>query len=75
MSRNLLHISKLEALKSWLIDKGYKVRPGRGDWQILQVCIDKEQWCCIFERLDMLEHFTVDHRLDGVVKEFIKESK
>ena len=36
---------------------------------------DLETWCCIYERIEMPEHFTVDKRLDKLVARFIKESK
>jgi len=76
MSRNLLHINKLEAFKAWLDKKGIKHRKGLGDWQIMQVFHpDLNVWACIYERIEMPQHFTVDKRLDKLIARFIKESK
>jgi len=76
MSRNLLHKDKLEELKQWLDTQGIEYRPGRGDWQLMQVRQPgRTQWDVIYERLHMPEHVTVTHPLEGLIHRFIKESK
>lgn len=68
--RNQLHVTKLEDFKAWLDTKGIPHRPGRGTWQVLQVCKDGRHWNCVYSRLDMKEHFTTDRHLDSLVREF-----
>lgn len=75
MSRNTLHLSHLEAFKQFLIDEFIAFRPGRGDFQVLQVKLPDNQWACVYSRLDMPEHYTVDKRLDSLVSKFIAHRK
>lgn len=75
MSRNLLHKSKLEAFKSWLDANGIPNRPGKGDFQLLQVCKDGKHWNCIYSRIEMAEHVTVDRHLESLVRRFCREMK
>lgn len=75
MSKNLLHITKLEEFKAWLDSEKIPHRPGKGEWQALQVCKDGKNWSSIFIRLDMPEHFTTDWRLDKLVGKFCRARK
>ena len=75
MSRNTLHLSHLEPFKQFLIDEFIVFRPGRGDYQVLQIQLKDGQWACVYSRLDMPEHYTVDRRLDKLVVQFIKQLK
>lgn len=72
-NRHTLHKTKLEAFKAWLDMQGIGYRPGKGDWQVLQVLTNKG-WQVIFSRLDMPEHFTVGDDLMPLVRRFL-ESK
>ena len=72
MSRSLLHKTKLEEFKAWLDSEGVKHRPGKGEWQVLQVCKDGKHWNSVFIRLDMPEHFTTDKRLDSLVMKYCR---
>lgn len=69
--RDLLHKSKLEDFKKYLDELEVPHRPGKGDWQVLQVCVDLYGWRVIHFRADMPEHLTVDERLVPLVKKFI----
>lgn len=82
MSRNLLHVSKIEEFKSWLDQNGIAHRPGRGDWQELQVQARPPDWYCVFNRLHrsgeaglQKEHYTVDCRLEPLVHRFIRDRR
>lgn len=75
MSRNLLHKAKVQDFEAWLTKQGYDTRPGRDCWQLLQVKLSDTVWACVFSRIDMKEHVTVDHRLESLVRKFIKEVK
>lgn len=70
VSRNQLHVTKLEDFKEWLTSQGIQHRQAKGDWQVLQVAIGGGQWAGVYCRLDMPEHYTVDRRLDGLVRKF-----
>lgn len=78
MSRNLLHKSKLEAFKAWLDSQGIDHRPPRGDYQVLQVlCVRRggHFWACVFDRINAPEHYTVDTRIEPMVRRFIQSQK
>ncbi len=72
MSRCLLHKNKLEAFKAWLTAGGIAHRPGRGDFQVLQVALPRNQWGVVFDRIEAPEHYTVTGPLEGVVRRFIR---
>lgn len=74
MSRNTLHIGKLEAFKQWLSAEGIEHRSGNGDYQVLQVkwsC----HWLAIYRRDCATEHLSSDRRLDRLVQRFCRSSK
>ena len=75
MSRSLLHVSKLEDFQVFLSAQGIKYRPGRGTYQVLQVCKDGSHWNCVYRREKMLEHFTTDLHLDKLVLKFVRVQK
>lgn len=75
MSRSLLHKSKLPEFKAWLDRAGIAHRPPRGDYEVLQVQAKAPAWFCVFDRDDATEHYTVDWRLEGVVRRFIRSCK
>ena len=71
MSRNLLHKSKLEAFKAWLVEQDIPFRPGKGEWQELQVRLPSSTvYAAVYSRADMPEHLSVDRRLDSLVNRF-----
>lgn len=69
-NRSLLHKSKMEDFKAWLTVNSINHRPGRGDWQILQVQT-LDGWQVIYERAHMPEHVTVPEPLTNIVLRFI----
>ena len=73
MSRNLLAQSKLEGFKQWLGDHGIPYRPGRGDFEVIQVLADNGTWQCIFYQLDKTVHYTVAGPLVPLVRRFIND--
>lgn len=75
MSRNQLHVSKLEEFKAFLDTEGIPHQPGKGIWQVLQVCKDGTHWNCIYVRNEMPEHFTVDRHLESLVAKFARVRK
>ena len=75
MSRNLLHVSKLDAFKAWLTSNSIEHRPGRGGYEVLQVKTKKGAWQCVFRRHEMPEHYTVAYPLEPIVHRFIRDAR
>lgn len=75
MSRNTLHLSHLEPFKQYLVENFIAFRPGRGDYQVLQVQLADGQWAGIYSRGKMPEHYTSDKRLDPLIEKFIEYKK
>lgn len=73
MSRSLLHKTKLEPFKAWLSTNEIPHRPGRGDYQVLQVW-HRSAWHSIFDRIVAPEHYTVASPLEHVVRRFIRSA-
>ena len=70
MSRNLLHKSKIERFQIWLATMKIEFRSVDIDYQVMQIKW-KNQWMSVFYRDHMPEHYSVDRRLDPLVKMFI----
>jgi hypothetical protein len=75
MNRSLLAKHRLAEFTEWLTSKGVPHRPGRGDFQKLQVQTKERGWQCIFYRGGAKEHYTVAGPLEAIVREFISETK
>jgi hypothetical protein len=73
--RCTLHKDKLEGFKKWLNDSGIAHRPGKGDYQVLQVLTPKSGWQVIFKRNDMPEHFSINDKLLPVVQSYLSEKR
>ncbi|CAG9255838.1 hypothetical protein [Paraburkholderia caribensis] len=75
MSRNLLHVNKLDAFKAWMTSVGIEHRPGRGGYEVLQIKTKKGAWQCVFRRAEMPEHYTVAHPIEPIVRRFINDNR
>lgn len=76
MSRNTLHINRLQDFKDWLDSKGLKWRDRNIGYEVLQVQPrGSTQWWGIWRRDHMPEHYSVDSRMDGMVLNFLRETK
>lgn len=71
--RALLHKSKLEAFKSWLIENQIQYRAGKGDYQVLQVEV-KNRFYPIYDR-HQGSHFTTQKELIPLVRRYIASEK
>lgn len=74
-ARNLLHKTKLQEFKKFLDAEGIAYRPGKGDYQVLQVEHPEHGWVVIYEKLHSPEHFSIPWKMVGLVEKFIKGSK
>lgn len=68
--RALLHKSKIEEFKSFLIENQVQYRSGKGDFQVLQVEVNGHFYP-IYNRFSG-DHFTVQKELFGLVHKFVK---
>jgi hypothetical protein len=74
-ARSLLHKSKLDEFKNFLLGKGIATRPGKGSFQILQVEHPILGWQPIYEKLVSPEHYSVPDKLIPLVMEFVHPPK
>lgn len=74
MSKCLLHKDKLQAFKDWLDSKGINHRESKDTYQVHQV-YQQGQWMGIYQRASMIEHLTIDIRLEELVRAFIDTPK
>ena len=72
-NRGALHINKIDAFKEYLDSQGIAYRPGKGNWQVLQVLTPEHGWQCVFSRADMPEHYTIQDKLYPVFKAFLNQ--
>lgn len=71
--RALLHKSKLEGFKSWLIENQIQYRAGKGDYQVLQVEVEN-RFYPIYDR-HQGNHFTTQKELMPLVRRYIASEK
>jgi hypothetical protein len=71
--RCLLHKTKLEPFKTFLDESGIPHRPGKGDYQVLQVYLPKIGWQVMFDKHSP-EHYTVNEKLLPTVRRFLREN-
>lgn len=74
-ARNLLHVTKVEAFKTWLIEQGHDCRDPVGHYQLLQIRLkDTTAWHAIYRREHMPEHVSVVQPLVSIVRQWLKQS-
>ena len=73
--RQLLHKNKVEDFKAWLDACGIRHRPGKGDYEVLQVFRADGCWFKLYRRNHMPEHVTVQGPLVNLVREYIASKK
>lgn len=71
MKRCLLHKSKLEDFKSFLIKEQFQYRSGKGQFQVLQVEV-RGAWIPIYDRLGG-DHFTTQKELIPLIRTYLRE--
>jgi hypothetical protein len=74
-SRNLMHKNKLEDFKKWCDRMNIPYRPGKGQYQVLQILTEFFGWKIIYKRNDMPEHYSLDEKLVPIIKKFIDSQK
>lgn len=71
--RCVLHKTKLEEFKAWLDQERIKHRPGKGEYQVLQVQTCKG-WQVVYDKMTK-EHLTVNQSLLPLVRRFISSKE
>ena len=75
MSRNLLHKTKLGEFINWCGTQGIPTRPGKGEYEMVQVNV-RGRWFKVYRRdATWGEHYTVERRLEATVHQFINSQK
>jgi hypothetical protein len=80
MSRNLLHKNRLDEFLEWCTKKDIincKINSNSIDeYRVAGIKVkNKDDWRFIYKRLVMPEHYTIDWRLEPLVRNFIKETR
>ena len=75
-NRCILHKDHLDSFQYWLREiELIPYRPGKGDYQVLQVMTDNFGWQVVFRKADMPEHFSVNEKLMPIVRKFYAYKK
>jgi hypothetical protein len=72
--RSLFHRVHLDSFKAWLDREKIQHRPGKGEWQVLQVNHPRWKWMVIHES-SRAEHLTIDSRMGSMVARFLRDYK
>lgn len=72
--RNLLHVSRLEAFKEWLINDGWRICSKRGIYEVLRAK-KGDRWVIVYRKTDAEEHYSVRDADCSIVRRFIREAK
>lgn len=75
MSRNTLHKSKLDDFKAWLLQNGFEIRRGIGEYQVMQLGKPGQMFYGIYLKQNAIEHYSVDSRIDKIVWRFLNETR
>jgi hypothetical protein len=71
--RNLLHKTKLEEFKKFLILNGWEIQQVKGEWEILRAKNKNEKYpLIVYKRYDVKEHYTLMNRDIYLFYEFKK---
>ena len=74
--RNLLHKSKLEKFKDFLILDGWEIQPTKNHWEILRaVKKNKKYPLIVYRKYEIKEHYTLMQRNVYLFYEFKKWEK
>jgi hypothetical protein len=76
MSRNLLHFNKLEDFKGYCKSLCVEVRESLHDFGVIDIKPPNSKiWFTVYKKLDAREHYTVDRRIESLVRKFIEVRK
>lgn len=73
LKRGLLHKSKLEDFKSFLVDQNIQYRNGKSDYQVLQIEVNG-RFYPIYDRYSG-DHFTTQRELFPLIRTYLRVKK
>ena len=75
-NRHMLHISKLEDFKKWLIKDGWEIEEPKGIWEVLRARKSgRQNPLIIYRKADVKEHLSIMDRDSGVIGAFLRDCK
>ncbi len=73
--RNLLHKSKLNDFKRWLINDGWEIEPTKGLYEVLRAREGNKRPLIIHARDNNKEHVTVQDRDAHIVRAYLRDRR
>ena len=75
-NRHMLHISKLEDFKDWLVKDGWKIEEPKGIYEVLRARnAGRKNPLIVYTKADAKEHLSIMDRDGGVVGAFLRDCK
>jgi len=72
--RNILHKSKLEDFKNWLIKEGWKIEEPIGEYEVFRARTNK-RIIIFYDKLYSKEHYTVPANCTDIVRKYLNSKK
>lgn len=73
-SRNLLHKSKLELFKKWLVDNNWVIEETKGAYEVLRARhVDTKLPLLLYDRDNSIEHYTTEGVAYHMAKRFVRD--
>lgn len=74
--RSILHITKLEDFKEWLIKDGWVIEEPKGTWEVLRARKEgRRNPLIVYCKMNAKEHLSVMDRDSGVIGAFLRDYK
>lgn len=73
MTPYLLRKTQLKRFLEWCFLNEVETRPGKGEWQVVQVCTPDAGWQVIFNSRKNPDHYSINAKLIPTVKAFFME--
>lgn len=74
-NRCLLHKSKLEDFKKWLVKNNWTIENCKGEYEVLRARSIRNKVLIVYRKLQFKEHYTIVDKDYPIVKNFLDESK
>lgn len=75
-NRYMLHISKLEDFKDWLVKDGWEIEQPKGTYEVLRARKSgRKNPLIVYTKADAKEHLSLMDRDSGVVGAFLRDCK
>lgn len=73
-NRHLLHKSRLDEFREWLIAEGWQIYPCRDCYEVLRALSPKKKWFIAYRKTEVKEHYTVRDEDMSVLRRFLRRS-